>query len=103
MGFDVGTLAKGALMAVSLLAFILSWWRRSPAAGVLILQVGDVAHKVAYVVRGDRVHITSAERSASTPIRRAQDPARVATDLAMAMLFGRPMTEARGRRAPPDD
>lgn len=85
MGLDVDTLAKGALIAVGLLALIVSWRRRSPARGVFTLQVGDATHEVAYVVRGGQVHVTSAGRRASKPLGAAEDPAQVAADLAMAM------------------
>lgn len=88
MGLDIDTLAKGALIAVGLLAFLLSWRRRSPARGGFTLQVGDTTHEVAYVVRGGQVHVTSAGRRASTPLRPDQDPAQVAADLVMAMYAG---------------
>jgi hypothetical protein len=88
MEFDFDTLFRGALVVIGLLAFIVARRRKSPASAVYTIQVGDLTHEVAYVVRGGQIHVTSDGRRASAPLTPTQDPARVAIDLAIAMHSG---------------
>ncbi|MDP1619193.1 hypothetical protein [Phenylobacterium sp.] len=69
MEFDFDTLFRAALVVVGLLAFIVARRRKSPASAVYTIQVGDLTHEVAYVVRGGQIHVTSDGRRASAPPR----------------------------------